>query len=157
MSQRCGAKEAFELRAEKIEEKKTVDIAIHDFTKRIDDQDNKKKGIFSPMFTVGDTSLKVCVHPQDWRDDSAEYIAVYLYNEEKENVTATFTVRHASGIESEVNNGKDEMKPKGGYGDNKFLSHEAYKEWAKDHGDVFKVELEITLHVEKPAQWTSNR
>ena len=38
-----------------------------------------------------------------------------------------------------------------------FLSHAAYKEWAKDHGDVFRVEVKVTLHVEKPAQWTTKR
>ena len=31
----------------------------------------------------------------------------------------------------------------------KFLSHVAYKKWAEDHGDVFSVEVKITLHVEE--------
>ena len=30
-----------------------------------------------------------------------------------------------------------------GFGADKFLSHVAYKKWAEDHGDVFRVEVEI--------------
>ena len=150
MSQLCEAKEAFELRAEKIEEKKTVDIAIHDFTKRIDE--NKMKVIFSPKFKVGDTSFTVQVYPQDWRKDSKEYIAVYLSNEGKEKVIATYTFKHASGAEVTFEN--EELEAGKGFGRSEFLSHEAYKEWVKDHGDVFRVEVKINLRVEK---WTSSR
>ena len=136
--------------------KKSVSIDIHDFTERINDQGNKKKEIISPKFKVGETSLTLYVHPQDWRENSQEYIAVYLSNEEKKKVNATYTFKHASGVEKTFKNQKFEVNDS--LGTAQFLSHEAYKKWARNHGDVLKVEVEITLHVEMgPAQWTSNR
>ena len=148
--------EFFVLNAEKVEVNKTVHVEIHDLIKRINDQENKKEGIVSPEFQVGDTSFTVKVYPQDWREDSKEYIAVYLHNDEKENVTATFNFKHASGAEETHEN--REFKADDGFGTNMFLSHKAYNEWAKDHGDVFKMKVQITLHIEKgPAQWTRNR
>ena len=151
MSQLCEAQENFDFKAEKIEVKKTVNIAIHDFIEKIDDQ--KKKSIESPKFKVGDNSFEVSVFPQD----PMENIGVYLWNrnKEKEKVTVTFTFKHASGVKGTTKNLK--LEAGHGKGTGKFLSHEAYKEWAKVHGDVFKVEVEITLHAEKPAQWTSTR
>ena len=147
------AQEVFELKSEKIEENKTVTIAIHDFTKRIDYQEKKKKEIVSPEFKVGDISFTVSVYPQDWRENSTEHISVYLGNKEKEEVTATVVFKHASGAKGSLMN---QIEAGHGRGSKRFLSHEAYKEWAKDHGDVFKVEVKITLHTQ-PAQWTSTR
>ena len=127
--------EMFVLNAEIVEVNKTVYVEINNLIKKIDD---------------GDTSLSIAVYPQD----SEGYIGVYLINEENEKITATATFKHASGVEK--TNKNVEMPAKTGSGRAKFLSHKAYKEWAKDHGDVFKVEVKITLHNEK-AHWTSNR
>ena len=148
--------EMFVLNAEKVEVTKTVHVEIQDFTKKIDDEENKKKRIISPKFKVGDTSFTVRVYPQQhWKENFGESIAVCIDNEEKENVIATVTFKHASGAKRTFKN--KEMTANGGWGFFNFLSHETYKNWAKDHGDVFKLEVEITLHVKKPAQWTSNR
>ena len=147
--------EMFVLNAEKVEVTKTVHVEIQDFTKKIDDEENKKKRIISPKFKVGDTSFTVQVYPQDWREDSKEYIAVYLKNEEKEKVTAAYSFKHAL-FTTVVTRENRELEAGDGLGSANFLSHKAYKEWAKDHGDVFKVEVKITLH-DKKAQWTSNR
>ena len=43
------------------------------------------------------------------------------------------------------------------YGDREFLSQEEYKEWAKNHGDVFRIEVKITVTVERRLKWTSIR
>ena len=146
--------EDFELKAEKIEVNKTVRVAIHDFDKRIDDQENKKKVIISPKFKVGETSLTVHVHPQDYREDSKEAIAVYLHNEGKDKITASFTLKHASGVEVIFEN--KEINADSGFGSPEFLSHAAYNKWAGDHGDVFLVEVNVT-HMEGQAQWSSRR
>ena len=166
MSQLSEAEEDFHLKAEKMEVKKTVHIAIDDLAEKFDDQENKTKPIKSPKFKVGETSLAVWVYPQYKNEKTGEYVAVYLQNEEKESVTATTTFSHASGVKKTFKN--QEIATDWGYwgftrslaphkGFTRFLSHKAYKKWAKDHGDVFKLEVEITLHVKKPAQWTRNR
>ena len=130
---------------EEIEYKKSVSITIHDFTKRIDDEENKKKKIVSSRFKVGETSLTVGVYPQYNEENSKENIGVYLRNEEEENVTATYTFKHASGEEFTLKN--QVIRANTGFGTPEFLSHEAYKKWAKKRGDVFKLEVKITLHV----------
>ena len=146
--------EMFVLNAEIVEVNKTVHVEIHNFIKKIDDEKNKKNQILCPKFKVGDTILSIAVYPQDANENSDGYIGVYLMNEENEKITATATFKHASGVEKTKKN--MEMPAKTGSGRAKFLSHKAYKEWAKDHGDVFKVEVKITLHTQ-PAQWTSTR
>ena len=148
--------EMFALNAEIVEVNKTVYVEINNLIKKIDDEKNKKNGILCPKFKVGDTSLSIAVYPQDENENSEGYIGVYLINEENEKITATATFKHALGVEK--TNKNVEMPAKTGSGRAKFLSHKAYKELAKDHGDVFKVEVEVTTHEEKgPAQWTSHR
>ena len=145
----------FVLKTEKTDKNKTVKVEIHDLIKMIDHQEDKKKRIVSPQFKVGDTSLTVQVYPHDWRENSKEFIAVYVNNKGKNKITATFTLKHASGVVKTFKN--QEIKAKTVFGDTEFLSHAAYMEWAEDHGDVFRVEVKVTLHVEKPAQWTTKR
>ena len=56
-------------------------------------------------------------------------------------------VKHKSGEESVIKNQEIDRFMR--YRVPKFLSHVAYKKWAEDHGDVFSVEVKITLHVEE--------
>ena len=72
------------------------------------------------------------------------FIAVYLANNNLENIETSFVLKHESGVA--VCENKEIVKLAGS---RKFLSHADYKKWAEDHGDVFKVEAEITLHVEQ--------
>ena len=108
------AEEDFELKTEIMEVNKTDRVAIHNFIKRINDQENKKKVIISPQFQVGDTSLTVRVYPQDFRENSKEAIAVYLWNYGKDKITATYTLKHASGVEKTFKN--KELEANTGYG-----------------------------------------
>ena len=142
--------EFFVLNAEKVDVNKTVHVEITDLTKMIDEK--KKKSFCSPEFKVGDTSLMVEVDP--FRQD---YIAVYLCNEGENEATVTYMIKHASGVFHTKEGVIGSCSSADGFD---ILSHKAYKEWAKDHGDVFKVEIKITLHQKKDpsrAQWTSNR
>ena len=126
---------------------KTVTVEIHDFTKKIDDIDNKKKEIKGPKFKVGEKEFYISIYPEDHHDGSS-HIAVYLSNPSKDKIKASYMFKHDSGTEmgainQEIDAGDD------GKGPSKFLSHVDYKKWAEDHGDVFRVEVEITLHVEQ--------
>ena len=63
----------------------------------------------------------------------------------------TVSFEHALGVERSIKN--EELIGKRGCA--RFLSHKAYTEWAKTHGDVFKVDVKITSHDKYgPAQWT---
>ena len=122
---------------------KTVSVTIHDFIKRIDDLENKKKPIEGPDFCVGGKKFRIVIYPED--EDEDDQIGVYLrnLNEEKIKVSNTFKNEPMG----EMDNQDQEIDPYGGDGTCEFLSHEKYKKWAEDHGDVFKVEAEITLRV----------
>ena len=150
--------EEFVLKAEESTEvTKTVSVAIHDFTKKIDDVENKKKPIESPMFKVGEKEFCLAIYPEGKSSEGSTHIVVYLNNLNEEKIKASYIFKHESGVKKVLNN-KELKAGKGkGHGSH-FLSHEAYKKWAEDHGDVFKVEAEIT-HVEEgnPApEWESN-
>ena len=148
------SEEIFILKTEKIDRNKTVKVEIHNFNKKIYDQENKKEPIISPKFKIGDTSLAVHVYPQDLvQKNSREFIAVYLVNEEEDIITASFTLKHASGVEEIFSN--EEIEPDKEIGATEFMSHEAYKEWARNHGDVFQVEVQITLQCS--AEWISKK
>ena len=70
---------------------------------------------------------------------------ICVLNEKKENITATFTFKHASGVER--THEKKEIPGENGRGTCLFLSHEAYKKWANIHGDVFEVEIKISIQL----------
>lgn len=132
----------------KVKSEKTVSVEIPDFTKKIDDVENKKKPIHGPKFKVGKKDFHIKIYPEDNREGST-HIAVYLCNPilNKEKIKASCTLKHESGVMKVFEN--REIEAGSGRGASEFLSHVAYKKWAEDHGDVFKVEAEITLHVQE--------
>lgn len=120
---------------------KTVTFEIPDFTEKIDDTENKKNSIASPKFKVCGKEFYICVYPEDYRDGST-HIAVYLHNPSDEKIKTIYQFKHESGVK--FNRKVREIDARSGIGHDKFLSHVAYKKWAEDHGDIFRVEVEIT-------------
>ena len=57
-------------------------------------------------------------------------------------IKTSFSMKHESGVKMDYPDKK--LGERSGYGADKFLSHVAYKKWAGDHGDVFRVEVKIT-------------
>ena len=154
--------EVFVCQKEKVEKTKTVKLEFHDF---LDISEDNPSEIRSPKFTVGDISFTVSVSPMYWDTDSQD-IAVFLIplkidNEEVEEVgfekyiTHTCTIKHASGVEMTMVDVETEMDTS--CGAKEFLSQEEYKEWAKNHGDVFRIEVKITVTVERRLKWSSIR
>ena len=133
---------------ESVEVTKTVFVEIHEFTKRIDDVKNKKNRIECPMFKVGEGEVHIDIHPENKTED---HIGVYVYNSYNSisngKMKLSFILKHESGVEFDTKN--QVMEVGEGRGWDEFLSHVDYKKWAEDHGDVLKVECEITLHVEE--------
>ena len=74
-------------------ETKTVRVEIHDFTKKMEDEKNKKKPIDSPTFKIVGKKLAIRVRPDVTFEDSTG-VGVYLMNLNKEKITAsaTFTI-----------------------------------------------------------------
>ena len=137
------------------EETKTIGVEIKDFLVKIDDLENKKKPIHSPSFKLADKELGVYVYPQDRRENSGEFISVYLANKSKERVTVTVTFKSSSG--GKYSRKKCLIEAGLGLGLGNFLSHDDFKKWARENDDIFRLEVEVTLHVEGPGTWTTER
>ena len=50
---------------------------------------------------------------------------------------------------------KKELNPGSGWGSGCFVTYEEYKKWAKENGDIFKLELNVTLHFSDQSGWTN--
>ena len=133
-------------------ETKTVMVEIHDFTKKIENEQNKHKPIDSPSFNMVGKKLAVRVYPEEAREDSPG-VGVYLMNQNKEQITATATI--ATKIKNWTMP-KGEIEPGEGRGYACFLTHEEYRKWHKENDDIFKLKVNITLHFsEKKSSWTN--
>ena len=138
------------------EETKTIGVEIKDFLVKIDDLENKKKPIHSPSFKLADKELGVYVYPGVYRrENSGEFISVYLANKSKESVTVTVTFKSSSG--GKYSRKKCLIEAGLGLGLGNFLSHDDFKKWARENDDIFRLEVEVTLHVEGPGTWTTER
>ena len=73
-------------------------------------------------------------------------IAVFLYNDSDQDQTCSATFKADSAVPVK-SRGWDRVKVKAKYewGYSKFLSYGAYKKWAKENGDVFKLEVSVSL------------
>ena len=101
------------------------------------------KPIFSPEFKLGDAQLQIWVVPHF---SNSPYIWVGLLNFSEKDVTVSCTLKFLSPILSPITKDKDVIQPERGI-DVGRMSHDAYRTWARDHEDVFNLEVKMTLHV----------
>ena len=116
---------------------KTVGIEIPDFLDKIE----KKVEVKSPRFKLAGVEFYILVIPGF---SETKFIYVGLFNCSDEDQTTSVTFTDESGVDKSL-----KMYPFGANdhdGFVEFLSHEEYKAWAKDHDDVFKVKVRVTLH-----------
>ena len=139
--------ESFVLKTHSIPETTKKTIAIHDFSLKMKIEPIYKY-ISSPKFKLAgiDFSIDVIIRFDD--------IGVYLHNYSNEEQMFSFTVKEASGG---MWRGEKFMVGKRGNGRalvEKVLSHKKYIKWSKDNGDVFKLEVLLTLHRTEGDGWT---
>ena len=129
--------ELFELKTKLVLESVKKTIKLHDFIKKIEDQEKKIKAIVSPKFKVAEIEFSIIVYPE-----YDGFIGVFLRNYSKEvpSPMSSFTVKAASGVE--MSREIDDWYV--GFGT--FLSHEKYREWVKTHGDVLELEVLVTVN-----------
>ena len=121
-------------------ETKTVGIEIPEFLENIE----KKEIVRSPRFKLAGVEFYIRVTP-GYND--TEFICVGLVNSSDEDQTTSVTFTEESGVERSWQ--MDKVGANKRWGFSKFLSHEEYKAWAKNHGDVFKLKVTVTLHQKK--------
>ena len=116
-------------------------IEIHDFIKKIEDEEKNQLKISSPMFKLagGGVDFSIEVYP-DYQGSGN--INVRFRNHTIEDLLSSITVK-ASGAEGSIEMKKVPARMSLGCW---FLSHEKYREWVKTHGDVLKLEVVVTLH-----------
>ena len=120
--------------------KKTIEI--HQLIKDIEDKDNKMKGIITPKFKLAGGDFSIYVYPEFTA--SSGFISVFLANFGKEDQMTSIAVKEASGKEGSWE--MDKIAAGKGQGFSKFLSHENYRQYAQVHGDVFKLDVVVTVH-----------
>ena len=91
--------EIFVLKTRMISESTKKTIEIHDFIKKIEDQDNKNRRIISPKFMVaGDgVEFSIDVYPES-SQNSPGWIGVVLQNYSNEDQMSSVTAK-GSGVE----------------------------------------------------------
>ena len=138
--------ESFVFKTHSIPETTKKTIAIHDFSLKIEHK-YKSRDIISPKFKLAgiDFSIDVIIRFDD--------IGVYLHNYSNEEQMFSFTVKEASG-----GMWRGEKFMVGAVKRialvEKVLSHKQYIKWSKDNGDVFKLEVLLTLHRTEGDGWT---
>ena len=132
--------EIFVLNTKLISESSKKTIEIKDFIKKI--EENNKQRIVSPKFKMAGVEFSIAVYPDNSVHDAPGFIGVYLVNYSNDDQMCSVTSK-AFGREWSW-----EMKKIPSHGKSwgwpEFLSHEEYREWAKAHGDVFKLEVVVT-------------
>ena len=111
------------------------EVEIHELLEKIFDDE-----IESPMFNLGGAAMSISVHP-DCKNSG--FIGVFLLNYSDQDQTCSVTFKGPAGAVSYW-----ERKVKGAKkacGFSEFLSHGDYKEWAEENGDVFKLEVSVSL------------
>lgn len=118
-------------------ETKIVGIEIPEFLKKIE----MKEIVRSPRFKLA--GIEFCIRAIPGVEET-EFIGLVLVNTSDEDQTTSVTFTEESGVKRSWQ--MEITKANTGYGFAKFLSHEKYKVWAKDHGDVFRLKAKVTLH-----------
>ena len=137
MSKRKLFEDVDELFVQKPSWTKIVGIEIPEFLKKIE----MKEIVRSPRFKLA--GIEFCIRAIPGFKET-EFIGLVLVNTSDEDQTTSVTFTEESGVKKswQVKIAEANM----GYGFADFLSHEKYKVWAKDHGDVFRLKAKVTLH-----------
>ena len=118
-------------------------IEIHDFIKKIEDEEKNQLKISSPMFKLAGVDFSIEVYP-DYQGSGNIDIDVHFRNHTIEDLLSSITVKEASGVERSI--AMKKVPARMSLGCSWILSHEKYREWAKTHGGVLKLEVVVTLH-----------
>ena len=144
--------EIFVLKTRMISESTKKTIEIHDFIKKIEDQDNNMREIQSPKFMMAGVEFSIYVYP-DFLQYSPGRIGVGLHNYSNEDQMCSVTAK-GTGVEKSWEMKKVRAGKQYGWMPG-FMTHEKYREWAKVHGDVLKLEVVVTLHTKAEGDdWT---
>ena len=141
---RSRTKELFVFKTGLLTESTEKIIEFHDFIKEIEDESTKMNWKITPKFKLAGADFSLGVVPDNTVNNSPGFIGVYLVNESDEEQTVSGTVKEVSRKEASFE--KKRVLTGNGCGFPTFMSHEKYREWAKNHGDVLRLEVVVTLH-----------
>ena len=138
-----------------------LEVEIHDFLEKIFDDGKKKKAIESPKFNLGGVEMTIRVYP-DYRMGGSVGVFLLNHSDQDQKVSFTFTSKKsksAGPIYALTQESRERVmiQANKSLGYPGFLSHRDYKKLAEEDGDVFKLEVSVSLHTkEKSAtdSWT---
>ena len=140
---RFEAKELFVRKTKLISESTEKIIEFHDLIKEIEDEDKKMNYISSPKFKLAGVDFSINVLPDCIANNVPGFLCFYLKNYGDEDQTTSVAVKNGPGVDLSWKMRKVEAQEIGVF---RFISHETYRQWAKDHGDVLRLEVVVTVH-----------
>ena len=143
--------ELFVLKDKLISESTKKTMEIHDLIKKMEDPEKNQQWILSPDFELAGVDFSIAVFPDCSANGVPGFISVFLHQNSNEEQMVSVTIKEASGVVWGRKMKTEELE----WGCYKFLSQEKYREWAKTHGDVLKLEVVVTLHSKAESDgWT---
>ena len=121
-------------------ESMTVKIEIPDFSTKM--TGGQYLMIKSSTFRIRGKDLRIQVYPNN---RNSKNIGVYLHNNSKDTVTATFSVKNEKQGSAQTVFKKRKIKAVEGWG-RSYWSHTEYRWFIKSDDDVFRLEFEVTLY-----------
>ena len=109
---------------------KTVSFTIPDMLKKIENENNKEYLIETPSFKLGNLNFFFQVYPEDEEGN----VGFYIFNPNRENQTISMQIIESPAKIDDFN--CEIVRADYGYGWPSLLSHDAYRQWAGEKGDV---------------------
>ena len=137
---------------------KTVSFSIADLLEKINDENNKGDKITTPRFKLGNLDFCFDIYLNDENDEG--YVELYLHNSNRDDkIISLRFIETPNNTTFDDGLNHENIEAGGGFGWPKFMSHDDYREWAGQNGDVFKITATVTLHQreESSAKWTTIR
>ena len=119
-----------------------VEFKVPELLKKISDEDKKTDFVrSSPRFNLNGVELCIIVCP-DYKSSGFIGVALYNISDQDQMISATFKTSALVGsfcLDRKI------IPAWHNYGYDNFLSHDEYKKWAQENGDVFKLEVSVSL------------
>ena len=136
---------------------KTVSISIPEMLEKINDENNKKNSIKTPVFKLGNLDFYLEVIPEQ----KEGYTGLTIYNFNKVEVMMSMEIKEKPFLTEKQWPVSSRKTLKAGHGTGWQLSYDAYREWASENEDVFKITAVVTLHIQEGStageEWTTLR
>ena len=139
---------------------KTVSFSIPDLVEKIDENDEniRRTAILTPSFKLGELDFHFFILPECDDEETYDHVGFFINNDNREDVMISMEILEGPTVSGHIFDCRN-VKSELGHGWPQYMSHDDYREWATENGDVFKITATVTLHLKEgsTAQWKTLR